>query len=656
MFFQNYNNITDIIIPQNVHIPDNVEYCRGMQNLTNSLIVSKDITQMSETYQGCYNLTRSACGPNVTNMYYTYCDCYNLAEAVCGPNVTSMYHAYQNCSNLKNAACGPNVATMIMTYCNCYNLTEAVCGPNVTNMYDTYENCSNLKKAVCGPKVISMSGTYLGCSNLKKAVCGPNVVNMGGAYSYCYNLTEASCSSNVISLSHTYQYCSNLKNAVCGPNVINMSGTYKGCDNLVNAACGPSVIEMIDTYTSCHNLTNAACGPNVTYMQYTYNNCANLKNSVCGPNVLVMYETYSNCLNLTEATCGPNVTNMYHTYCYCYNLINAICDNNVTKMYGTYEYCSNLKNAEVGANVSNLVYAFYGCSNLQTLKVKSYYPPYVKNYTTFYMVPNSMTVKVPMSSVSTYQSASYWSNFQIVSDMKIHIYELENDIFLAKNTSKEISIPYDIDYDYDDIDFNENLQVGVLSADEESLTISNVYFENNQIYFTATGGEQKKNVPVLIYMQIRDVSTSMEMIIETGYAPSTYTVSSVSESSYSFVLNGDYYESNNKNKHLTAAICKVEIESNGLDRLYIDYIQTSESSYDFGIISNLDETLSKWYYLDANRFTHLQNVYAPSEQTIDYGIIPEGKHFIYIKYIKDETGSSGNDSLKFKLRFEREGG
>ncbi len=679
MFFQNYDNIiTDIIIPQNVHIPGNVIYCDYMPNLINSLIVSKDITEMFETYYGCYNLVRSACGPNVVSMRNTYQRCYNLTEAVCGPNVVSMGSTYQGCESLKdavcgpnvtsmpttysecynlvNAACGPNVKIMSGTYYNCYNLKKAACGPNVTNMYYTYQGCENLKKAVCGSSVINMDGTYYECYNLTDAACGPNVDYMGGTYYRCLNLINAACGSNVTNMITTYSQCYNLKNAVCGPNVTYMYYTYYGCENLINAACGPNVLYMENTYEYCSNLINAVCGPKVDVMYGTYNGCSNLKNSACGSNVTLMYYTYSYCGNLINATCGPNVVNMTGAYYQCYNLKDAICGNNVTKMYYTYYYCSNLKNAEIGANVSNLVYAFYGCSNLQTLKVKSYYPPYIRNYTTFYMVPNSMTVKVPMSSVSTYQSTSYWNNFQIVPDMEIHIYELENDISIAENKSKEINIQYHVDYDYDDINIDENMIVNVVSSDETSLTISNVYFENNYIYFTATTGELERLVPVLISVSIGDVSKTAEINIKTGYSPSTYTASNVSGASYGFVSNGDYYESNNKNAHGTAALCKVEIESNGEDRLYIDCIQTSESNYDYGLISKLDQTLSNNYSHDSDVFASLQGLYTTSNHTIDYGIIPEGSHFIYIKYRKDGSASQGNDSLKFKLRFEREGG
>ena len=39
-------------------------------------------------------------------------------------------------------------------------------------------------------------------------------------------------------------------------------------------------------------------------------------------------------------------------------------------------------------------------------------------------------------------------------------------------------------------------------------------------------------------------------------------------------------------------------------------------------------------------------------QTVDYSVLGEGEHYIYIKYIKDGSAASGNDSLQFKVRFE----
>ena len=41
-----------------------------------------------------------------------------------------------------------------------------------------------------------------------------------------------------------------------------------------------------------------------------------------------------------------------------------------------------------------------------------------------------------------------------------------------------------------------------------------------------------------------------------------------------------------------------------------------------------------------------------SVQTVDYGVLEAGEHFIYVKYRKDSSVNSGNDSLQFKVRLE----
>lgn len=122
-----------------------------------------------------------------------------------------------------------------------------------------------------------------------------------------------------------------------------------------------------------------------------------------------------------------------------------------------------------------------------------------------------------------------------------------------------------------------------------------------------------------------------------------YTISNVSGYSYTFNLNAaGYYESNNKNRHGTGAMCKVNIFNPLKKNIYIDYIQTSENGYDYGIIYALNST--------STIHTSLQYVNAETEKSILYGNYIEGD--IYILYRKDNSTSSGNDSLQFKVRVE----
>lgn len=86
--------------------------------------------------------------------------------------------------------------------------------------------------------------------------------------------------------------------------------------------------------------------------------------------------------------------------------------------------------------------------------------------------------------------------------------------------------------------------------------------------------------------------------------------------------------------------------------MYVDYINHGENGWDYGLISKLDTILSE---ADLNDSTNIHSSFETASsdtvKTLDYGVLSAGEHFIYAKYIKDSSGSTGNDSLQFKVRF-----
>ena len=132
--------------------------------------------------------------------------------------------------------------------------------------------------------------------------------------------------------------------------------------------------------------------------------------------------------------------------------------------------------------------------------------------------------------------------------------------------------------------------------------------------------------------------------------PSSYEVVPV-EGFYSFELNENgYYENTNKRIDSSISVCKINITNNIGAKVYIDYIQTSESYYDYGIFSYPNATLEDFLY-NGESYSNLYGVWEEEGATIEYEPI-EGESWIYIAYSKDGGGDSGNDSLQFKVRFE----
>ena len=126
----------------------------------------------------------------------------------------------------------------------------------------------------------------------------------------------------------------------------------------------------------------------------------------------------------------------------------------------------------------------------------------------------------------------------------------------------------------------------------------------------------------------------------------------VSTGTYPFELNTNgYYESTNKGHDSSYSYATLNYE--GFDELILECINSGESNYDYGIISQPDVQLSESYEDDgatgsANVFHNFKGESStnPVQLTIPSD---EGSHFITIKFRKDSSSAEGNDSLQFKV-------
>lgn len=129
----------------------------------------------------------------------------------------------------------------------------------------------------------------------------------------------------------------------------------------------------------------------------------------------------------------------------------------------------------------------------------------------------------------------------------------------------------------------------------------------------------------------------------------SYSISNIT-TSYGFELNSNgYYESNNKGHPSTAAVCRVDIYVPVAATITFSVINYAESTYDYGLLSNIDTTLNNNASADSSGvYWSGQNHDSSSVQTITY-TMSAGNHYITVKYFKDNYTDSNNDSLQFKV-------
>lgn len=130
----------------------------------------------------------------------------------------------------------------------------------------------------------------------------------------------------------------------------------------------------------------------------------------------------------------------------------------------------------------------------------------------------------------------------------------------------------------------------------------------------------------------------------------TYTVTNINNFNAGFKLNSSgYYESQNNELQTSFSLVKFSFYVAQKTTLTFDVISYGESCCDYGIFSNLNTTLSSNSNVDTvNVYKSYANLTSGSVQKLTYEV-PAGSNFIYIKYRKDGSVNSYNDSLQFKV-------
>lgn len=149
------------------------------------------------------------------------------------------------------------------------------------------------------------------------------------------------------------------------------------------------------------------------------------------------------------------------------------------------------------------------------------------------------------------------------------------------------------------------------------------------------------------------VTISVPALPPTPDKPTTssYTVTEkVSGASYGFALNSSgYYESNNKGVNNSAAVCRVNLNLAAKSKITFTCINYAESNYDFGLLGNVDSALGTTYTVDSSVAKSFKGSSQSGTQTYTYSNVAAGEHFIDVKFRKDSSASSNNDSLQFKI-------
>ena len=216
-----------------------------------------------------------------------------------------------------------------------------------------------------------------------------------------------------------------------------------------------------------------------------------------------------------------------------------------------------------------------------------------------------------------------------------------------------------LDYTYNDYSGAVNINTIALEYGDST---------QNTINITAVALDAPKlHAPVLsvdgdtLYARPPKYATSLEYYMndelfstDTDLPLPTFNVVAVPNATYGFELNSEgYYVSKNYHIQNSAALCKVVFNTPYETQVRLDCINSGEDNFDYGIISQLDKTLTTNINDDGgtgttNVLKNFKGSNSTNVQTVTL-TVPAGEHFIYIKYRKDSSNDTNNDTLQFKV-------
>lgn len=469
---------------------------------------------------------------------------------------------------------------------------EMLSGSNIQEVYLPNLSAATDFDAIC-----------MGCTDLTKVtkLDTPSATSMKNAFKNCTNLISINTGLNLAKVTRCeslFQNCESLEKIP--PLDLSSLSSYISSSSTVNT-------RLFENCKSLKTVKITNLAPN-TSMSYWFNNCTSLEEVElpCLPNAFFR----------TSSEVSSIFSNCYSLKCITFTQLEP----------KSFSYLNFLLNS---------CYHFTGQTN------STYNPKGLRDG----------IIRVPADMVSTLKSLGGWSTYadQIYAIGE----EVKTETMSIIGHLGKQSVDHIISLST--FNFTEIPTVQIISEDKRIVNITKIKVSKSRISFTANfpGTAGKTNIKILVSNNSTLVySEALPVQYFDEYLSPMWQVLPVEGASYGFTLNTDgYYESTNQNKNNSYSLCKV-IFTNLAEvvlPITLDCINWAESCCDFGILSNLDTTLSLSSNADStNVYKSFSGQSSNAVQQVTYSI-PPGEHFIYIKYKKDGSVNNNNDSFKFKI-------
>jgi len=301
---------------------------------------------------------------------------------------------------------------------------KSVTLPNTITSIGLYafNNCSYLK-SITLPNSITTLGRRAFCGCKFESIVLPNSLTSTGveAFAANYELTSVTIPNSITKIDKgAFSHCIALESIIL-PNSITTIGVdaFSYCDKLSSVIIPNSVTTIEDgAFYSCKALESITLPNSVTTLRpYVFSECTALKSiALSNSTELLAVYVFQNCTALKSITIPNGIPSIgYGAFAGCTNLESIDIPNSVTSIaYWAFQNCEKLSSIIIPSNTSISKESFSGCTALTSITALQLVPQYIIPSTFEGVDISAITLKVPTSSVTKYQTAEVWKEMIIV--------------------------------------------------------------------------------------------------------------------------------------------------------------------------------------------------------------------------------------------------
>lgn len=398
--------LSSVIIPENVTVIEALAFanCWSLKSVT----IPDSITLIGDSaFNSCTSLASVTIPDSVTTIgQHAFMRCSSLASVTIGNGVTKIEtQAFYGCSSLTSVTMHGSVTTIgTSVFGECHSL-PVIDGIKYAGAYlveavnKTITSCTILD----GTRLIG-ENAFKDCNSLTRIIVPYSVTLIGdGAFQGCAG--ELVMNGKIIETDSDYTYSSD--------------DWYYGA-KFTKLTIGDNITRIgNNAFFKFSSLTSVNIGDSVTTIgNYAFNNCSSLTSVTIPDSVTTIGDNaFWNCSSLVNVTIGDSVTTIGEGgFAGCSSITNVALPDSLTMIGGdAFNGCTSLRSITIPANVKTIeAAAFYGCKNLASVYCKATTPPVAKyDFEKWGAFNNTAAlIYVPKKSVTAYQKASGWSEYQ----------------------------------------------------------------------------------------------------------------------------------------------------------------------------------------------------------------------------------------------------